>query len=141
MPQLLLHSVGLSVDFRLTNAPFKPLITRNCSSSASLYSTILRFTNIRFCMAIECGKLIKISRERLLTERLLSVLLLVDWVEEYDLTSATEVEFDDISPVFLCKGRKLNICSLLTLAMSKYHQIITFLVLVYQNELIDLPQD
>ena len=68
-------------------------------------------------------------------------LLLVDRVEEYDLTSATEVEFDDISPVFLCKGRKLNICSLLTLAMSKYHQIITFLVLVYQNELIDLPQD
>ena len=141
MPQLLWHSVGLSVDFRLTNAPFKPLVTRNCSSSASLYSTILRFTNIRLCMATECGKLIKISRERLLTKRLLSVLLLVDCVEEDDLTSAREVEFDDISPVFLCKGRKLNICSLLTLAMSKYHQIITFLVLVYQNELIDLPQD
>lgn len=81
-------------------------------------------------MATECGKLVKISRERLLTERLLSVLLLVDRVEEDDLTSAREVKFDDISPVFLCKGRKLYICSLLSLAMSKYNQITICLVLV-----------
>lgn len=55
-----------------------------------------------------------------MTERLLSVLLLVDPVEEVGLTSAREVEFDDISATLLCKGRKLYICSLFSLAISKY---------------------